>query len=82
MGQQSVPEPRIRDLRRMDQTVRRAREYRDFEVRLQAILAERLGCTMYSDSSLANIRKVGTQASFIIGEGEEGLGERRALDNC
>ena len=55
LGQQSLPNPVQRDLRRVNQTARRAHQHSDFVVRLPAIPPEDLILTLHTDSSLNNV---------------------------
>ncbi len=67
MSQQSIGRLTVGDLRRIDNTVRRARQCVDLPVTLQAIPPAPLAFAFNIDPSLANIGRRATQAGYVIG---------------
>jgi hypothetical protein len=66
-GQQSLPEPKVKDLRRANNALRRAKQHSELGLRYAPIPIKELAYVMHSDASLANIKKTATQGGYVIG---------------
>lgn len=72
-GQQSLPEPKVKDLRRANNALRRAKQHSSLGLSYAAIAPADLAFVMHSDASLANIRKVATQGGYVIAATQRSL---------
>lgn len=72
MSQQCMPNPRIKDLRHANNTIRRARMFSDLEVVFQPIDPNGITLVCHSDAAWANLGNF-TQAGFIIAFTSSGL---------
>ena len=54
LAQQAFPSPTVKDLRMMNQALRRARQFDGFGLRLLPLDADRVGFCLHTDASLAN----------------------------
>lgn len=78
LGQQSMPNPTVKDLKRVNNAVRRAKQFADTAVVFPSTPINQLAFSMHSDPSLCNARKKGTQAGYVTGATTRDLDNNRS----
>ena len=72
-SQQSFPSPTWHDIVKVNNTVRRAKQYRDLSIKVQAIQPQDVVLIGHSDSSLLNMGEGKTQAGWVLGISSKAL---------
>jgi hypothetical protein len=67
---QGLPHPSLRDVKRCNDAIRRARQDPNMAVIFRPVPFSRMLLTGHTDASLGNARRGGTQAGMVIGIGE------------
>ena len=75
-SQQSFPTPTWGDIVKVNNTVRRAKQYRDLVVKVQAVPIKDIVLVGHSDSSLLNMGEGKTQAGWVLGISSKALLEK------
>ena len=80
LAQQAIANPTGKDLSRMNNTIKRAKQHADLCIVLKSLPVLRLGFAMNSDASLSNADKKRTQGGFIVAAVDKVLGDNLEAD--
>ena len=72
---QAFPKPCVKNARRLNETIRRAKQDIDMDIIIPSLPLEELMIFGHSDSSLANARRGGTHSGLIVSVGQRQIAE-------